>query len=92
MLRDLSDEDDEVDLTASQEERIGSYSLKNIKKFLLETKGQRAIKPELFFPDLEGFIKSVNRLRGEGVFTDQEIYRLKKLVTKARATLIEDDD
>lgn len=26
------------------------------------------------------------------MFTDQEVYRLKKLVTKAKAALIEDDD
>lgn len=97
VLQELSDED-EVGLTASQEERIISHSLEKIKKFLVETKGWRAIKPELFFPDLNSFIRSVNRLRGDVLFvwffffTDHEVYRLKKIMTKARATQIEDDD
>ena len=64
-----------------------------IKKFLQDTKGIKAVKTEQFFPDLRGFIRSVAWLRTdtEG-FTKQEGYRLKKLVTKVRAQLIEDDD
>ncbi len=91
-LLSLSDEEEEAELTLSQEERVSSYSVEKIKRFLTETKGQRAVKPEQFFPDLNGFIRSVNRLRKEEVFSDQEVYRLKKLVTKAKAALIEDDD
>ncbi|KAI3357334.1 hypothetical protein L3Q82_015491 [Scortum barcoo] len=91
-LQSLSDEEEEAELTVSQEERITSYSVEKIRRFLAETKGQRAVKTEQFFPDLNGFIGSVNRLRKEDVFSDQEVYRLRKLVTKARAALIEDDD
>ncbi|KAI3360881.1 hypothetical protein L3Q82_012889, partial [Scortum barcoo] len=47
--------------------------------FKQETKGQRAVKTEQFFPDLNGFIRSVNQLRKDDVFSDQEIYRLRKL-------------
>ena len=64
-----------------------------MKKFLQDSKGLRAFKTEQFFPDLRGFIRSVAWLRkdNEG-FTDREVFGLKKLVTKVRAQLIEDDD
>ncbi|KAK0155410.1 Transposon TX1 uncharacterized protein [Merluccius polli] len=88
----LSDEEEEAELTISQEERITSYSVEKIRRFLAETKGLRAVKTEQFFPDLNGFIRSINQLRKDDAFSDQEIYRLKKLVTKAKAALIEDDD
>lgn len=61
-----------------------------IRKFLSDTKGQRAVNTECFFPDLKGFIKSVYHFKKENVFSEQEIYRLKKLITKAKAALIED--
>ena len=66
--------------------------MEKIRKFLAETKGHRAVKIEHFFSDLIGFIRSVNQLRKDDAFTDQEIDRLKKQVTKAGAALIEDDD
>lgn len=47
------------------------------------------LKTEQFFVDLNGFIRSSNQLK---VFSDQEIYRLRMLVTKVRAALFEDDD
>lgn len=47
------------------------------------------LKTEQFFMDLNGFIRSSNQLK---VFSDQEIYRLRMLVTKVRAALFEDDD
>ncbi|KAI3376925.1 hypothetical protein L3Q82_000023 [Scortum barcoo] len=55
-LQSLSDEEEEAELTVSQEERITSYSVEKIRRFLAETKGQRAVKTEQFFPDLNGFI------------------------------------
>ena len=97
LLEDLSDEDEddeeECEWTASQAEELTLYPLDKIKKFLQDTKGIKAVKTEQFFPDLRGFIRSVAWLRTdtEG-FTKQEGYRLKKLVTKVRAQLIEDDD
>ncbi|KAI3365342.1 hypothetical protein L3Q82_010130 [Scortum barcoo] len=66
-------------LGRARKERITSYSVEKIRRFLAETKGQRAVKTEQFFPDLNGFIRSVNQLRKEDVFSDQEIYRLRKL-------------
>ena len=90
-LQNLSDEEEEAELTVSQDEKITSYSVKNIKKFLAETKGHMAVKIEQFFPDLIAFIRLVNRLREDNAFSDQEIYSLKRMVTKARAALIEDD-
>lgn len=86
-------DDDECEWTPSQEDETILYPLEKIKKVLLETKGQRAVKTETFFPDLRGFIKSVTQLRkGEDSFSDQEIYRLRKIVTKVRSQIIEDDD
>ena len=68
------------------------YPLEKIKRFLSQTKGQRAVKTEQFFPELKGFVRSVAELRKEeGAFSDQEIYRLKKIVTKVKAQLINDD-
>ncbi|TWW74449.1 hypothetical protein D4764_14G0004520 [Takifugu flavidus] len=88
----LSDEEDEEEpeLILSQEEKLICYPVGKIKKFLSDTKGQRAVRTESFFPDLNGFIRSVNRFTKENVFSEQEVYRLMKLVTKAKSALLED--
>ncbi|TWW59347.1 hypothetical protein D4764_06G0008770 [Takifugu flavidus] len=59
--KSLSDEEDEEEpeLSLSQEEKLICYPVGKIKKFLSDTKGQRAVRTESFFPDLDGFIKSV---------------------------------
>jgi len=57
--------------------------------------GARNVKLECAFPDLQLFVDSVknyqNESVGEKVFNDQEFYRLKKLVLKAKRQL-EDDE
>lgn len=95
-------DDDECDWSPSQEEglspsqeaEIEFYPIDKISKFLSDTKGLRGLKIEDFFPDLRGFVKSVTLLiKQDGAFSDQEIWRLKKMVTKVKkATPIEDDD
>lgn len=67
-LQKLYDEEEKAWFSACQEKKNTSYSVEKIRRFFVESKGQRAIIPELFFPDVNGFIKSVNRLRGDGVF------------------------
>lgn len=91
-LEDISDIEEECEWTP-QEDKTTFYPPEKIKKFLLQTKGSSAVKTELFFSDLKGFVKFVTRLRKEtNSFSDQEIYCPKKLVTKVSAQLIEDDD
>ena len=64
------------------------------KAFLEQTKGARLRVGEVF-PDLQLFINSAIPLTrkgyGEEVLTEQEIYRLKKLILKVRAQIINDE-
>ncbi|TWW81727.1 Transposon TX1 uncharacterized 82 kDa protein ORF 1 [Takifugu flavidus] len=58
-----------------------------IRSFLKNTKGMRSVQAGDYFPDLQLFQESVRHLMragslGEPSFTDQEIYRLKKLLQK----------
>lgn len=81
---------EECDMTPSQEFHTATYSLKEIKKFLKDTKGKAAVQVKNFFPDLKGFIVSVTRLKKmEDSFETKEVYRLNKFVTKARMKLAE---
>ncbi|KAI3359593.1 hypothetical protein L3Q82_013785 [Scortum barcoo] len=76
----------------SQEEQT-LYSPVDIKKFLQGTKGTRLLKVEDHFSDLKLFIESAKPLTktsgdvGESVLTEQEIYRLKKLIVKLTESL-----
>lgn len=56
----------------TRKKKSSPYAVERIRKLFVETKGQRAVKPEHFF------------LRKVDLFSDQEVFRLKKL--------IEDDD
>ncbi|KAI3376787.1 hypothetical protein L3Q82_000387 [Scortum barcoo] len=77
-LQSLSDEEEEAELNVSQEERITSYSVEKIRRFLAETKGQRAVKTEQFFPDLNGFIREK-----KSMFTSvQKWWDFGKTITK----------
>lgn len=72
-----------------------AYPFSKIRSFLQSTKGMRSVKVEDFFPDLKLFLDSVRLLMknpeqsDQCIFTDQEIYRLKKLLVKVRAQLSE---
>ncbi|KAK3510779.1 hypothetical protein QTP70_022486 [Hemibagrus guttatus] len=67
----------------SQEEQINVvYSTEDIKEFLRNTKWQKNVALEEFFPDLKQFIHDVKFFRREGAFVDVEIFRLKKLITR----------
>ncbi|KAK3532120.1 hypothetical protein QTP86_008572 [Hemibagrus guttatus] len=57
----------------------------DIKEFLRNTKWQKNVALEEFFPDRKQFIHDVKFFRREGAFVDVEIFRLKKLI--ARYTL-----
>ena len=63
------------------------YSSERFKSFLQGTKNVKGVKLEEHFPDISAFYVSArfyanNRL--ESGITDQEMYRLRKLVLKAR--------
>ncbi len=88
--------DSDVDSLASLQSlslQKSGYSMLSIKNFLKNTKGDRNLKIESVFPDLQLFIDSVKNLQkcseseGEKGFTDQEIYRLRKFVLKAKRQL-----
>ncbi|KAK3562249.1 hypothetical protein QTP86_032586, partial [Hemibagrus guttatus] len=67
----------------SQEEQINViYSAEDIKEFLRNTKWQKNVALEEFFPDRKHFIHDVKFFRREGAFVDVEIFRLKKLITR----------
>lgn len=53
------------------------YSVDDIKSFLKTMKNLRKVKIEEYFPDVMQFT-----FRSENCFTDQEVYRLKKILTK----------
>ncbi|KAK3533832.1 hypothetical protein QTP70_032693 [Hemibagrus guttatus] len=67
----------------SQEEQINVvHSAEDIKEFLRNTKWQKNVALEEFFPDRKHFIHDVKFFRREGAFVDVEIFRLKKLITR----------
>ncbi|KAI3372192.1 hypothetical protein L3Q82_007049 [Scortum barcoo] len=72
------------------ETRFSGYALGRIKKFLQETKGMR-VKVEDFFPDLKLLVDSIRFFLkntgepGQPGFTDQKVYRQKKMVLKVSA-------
>ncbi|CAB1435440.1 unnamed protein product [Pleuronectes platessa] len=81
---------------SSQEEVDGLYPPSDIRTFLETTKGQRLPSVEDHFPDLKLFLKSskpLTRKTGSDEFlTDQQIYRLRKLVLRVKGQTITDDD
>ncbi len=64
-----------------------SYNVDDIKLFLRVTKNARNVRITEYFPDLEKFAEKAKIFRSEGLFSDQEIYRLKKILTKVDVQL-----
>lgn len=59
-----------------------TYTVVDIKSFLKITKNVKKVKLEEYFPDIIQFIEKVKIFRSESCFTNQEVYRLKKIITK----------
>lgn len=59
-----------------------TYTVDDIRTFLKVTKNLRKVKIDEYFPDIMQFTEKVKLFRSESCFTDQEVYRLKKIVTK----------
>ncbi|KAL2080607.1 hypothetical protein ACEWY4_024400 [Coilia grayii] len=64
-----------------------SYSVDDIKSFLVKTKHARHVSVDQYFPDVELFINQTKTFMGHGNFTDQEVFRLKKILTKLNLLL-----
>ncbi len=79
--------------SVSQKRSVRSaYTLDKIKKFLQTTKGMKGVIVEDYFPDRELFINSSRALMKEaGAFTEQEVFRLKKIVQKLKLNLLNDE-
>lgn len=93
----MSTQESESDVSGDTQMNVESaYPFTKIQSFLQRTKGLRSVKIDEFFPDLKLFIDSVKFFMknkensGQLTFTDQEIFRLKKLMIKARAQLAND--
>lgn len=71
--------------SAGSQQQEKPYEVQQVKKFLQETKNMKKVRIEDYFVDKELLFLSVRsqmRGRGKGGYTDQEIYRLKKIVQK----------
>ncbi|KAK3510268.1 hypothetical protein QTP70_032587 [Hemibagrus guttatus] len=75
----------------SQEEQIHVvYSAEDIKEFLRNTKWQKNVALEEFFPDRKQFIHDVKFFKKEGTFIDGEIFCLKKLIMRYTLNITRD--
>lgn len=59
-----------------------SYSVEDIKAFLTKTKHARNVRIDDHFADVDQFIAKTKLFMSEGGFTDQEGFRLKKILGK----------
>ena len=58
------------------------YEVEDIKLFLRATKNRRGVCVADFFPDTRKFADKVRFSMSESLFTNKEVYRLKKIVRK----------
>lgn len=88
------DDSDSETVDGNNEKGQQNYSFVKLRSFLQKTKNMKNVQVVDYFPDRKAFIESaVMLMRGEGEerFTAQEIYRLKKFVSKVKLELkIED--
>ena len=66
------------------------YTVQSIQSFLLKTKNKKQVKVEDYFSDRESFSESVRHHmsnKGEEGFTSQEIFRLRKILSKVTKEL-----
>jgi len=63
------------------------YTVDDIRAFLKETKHGRNVRIDDFFPDVEQFYTKMKSFMIDGCFTEQEVYQLKKVITKLNALM-----
>ena len=87
----MSDSSDVPLFNSSQKKKM--CTVEKFKSFLQQTKNQHGLKIEEHFPDLNLFISSARlhmSQREESGLTDQEVFRIKKLVLRAKRQLSSD--
>ncbi len=83
-----SDFSDSGASSCSQEEwTCQNYHTEEIRKFLKLTKNLRGVQVADYFPDIKRFVENTRMFMSEGCFTNKEVYRLKKFVTKLQNQL-----
>ena len=79
-------------LSASQLEEL--YTVQSIQMFLQKTKNMKNVQFEEYFADKSMLLLSVKAqmsIRGEGGFSEQEVYRLKKIALRLKQELHAED-
>ena len=87
----VSDSSDVPLFNSSQRKKM--FTVEKFKSFLQQTKNQHGLRIEEHFPDLNLFISSARlhmSQREESGLTDQEVFRIKKLVLRAKRQLSSD--
>ncbi len=83
-----SDFSDSGASSCSQEElTCQNYHTEEIRKFLKLTKNLRGVQVADYFPGIKRFVENTRMFMSEGCFTNKEVYRLKKIVTKLQNQL-----
>ncbi|KAI4878378.1 hypothetical protein NFI96_005412 [Prochilodus magdalenae] len=76
---------------SSQEDTSSTvYTAGEIKAFLQRTKGQKLVQVAECISDWSQFVHDVGHFRREKAFTELELYRLKKLLTRLRKESTDD--
>lgn len=90
-VEDVGSESDFSDSGASScsqnEWTCKDYDTEEIRKFLNLTKNLRGVQVADYFPDIKRFVENTRMFMSEGCFTNKEVYRLKKFVTKLQNQL-----
>ena len=96
-LSDLVSEGGEPGVWDSEgsDEELVNYGLPAMKEFLQKTKNVKGVKVGKYFPRKKSFVESAKlnmKKRGKGAFTDQEIYRVRKLLQKVNQEIENDEN
>ena len=79
-------------LSVSQRDAV--YAVNELRVFLKTTKNMKNVQYEEYFADKKLLVLSIRsqmNIRGEGGFTEQEYWRLKKIVLKLTKELNDED-
>ena len=91
----VSDSSDISGFKVSNSQQKKLYSVELIQSFLTKTKNAKGVKMEEHFPVLSLFYTSARlhmSKKDESGFTDQEVFRLRKLLPKVKRQMNKDDD
>lgn len=93
MEEDSAEDGDEEAAVSKKRRNKKSYSVEKIKVFLQKTKNTKGVKVEEYFSDKELLANSAQqKMRSKKTFTEQEVYRLKKMVQRIRKEINNEDE